>query len=115
MRQFTAHQLRLSWKIWTLELQNTTNNANTTTQTSEMVLALQSHVTWLIAFFCLCYQGAEVLAGDSYILLDYRHSDANSTGYIASGLWDGLTLGRLLLTRPIHKYIGLRRAFLWFH
>ena len=43
---------------------NTTNNANTTTQTSEMVLALQSHVTWLIAFFCLCYQGAEVsLAG----------------------------------------------------
>ena len=91
---------------------NTTNNANTTTQTSEMVLALQSHVTWLIAFFCLCYQGAEVsLAGWIVtFLLDYRHSDANSTGYIASGLWGGLTFGRLLLTRPIHKYIGLRRG-----
>lgn len=81
-------------------------------QPSEMLLALKNPVTWLIAFFCLCYQGAEVsLAGWIVtFLLDYRHSNPNSTGYVASGLWAGLTLGRLLLTRPIHKYIGLRRG-----
>lgn len=77
-----------------------------------MILALQNHVTWLIAFFCLFYQGAEVsLAGwiVTY-LLDYRHSSEKTTGYVASGLWAGLTIGRLLLTRPIHKYIGLKRG-----
>lgn len=81
-------------------------------QPSEMLLALKNPVTWLIAFFRLCYQGAEVsLAGWIVtFLLDYRHSNPNSTGYVASGLWAGLTLGRLLLTRPIHKYIGLRRG-----
>ncbi|KAG5419120.1 hypothetical protein I9W82_002887 [Candida metapsilosis] len=81
-------------------------------QPSDMILALQNYVTWLIAFFCLFYQGAEVsLAGwiVTY-LLDYRHSNEKTTGYVASGLWAGLTIGRLLLTRPIHKYIGLKRG-----
>ena len=81
-------------------------------QPLDMILALQNYVTWLIAFFCLFYQGAEVsLAGwiVTY-LLDYRHSNEKTTGYVASGLWAGLTIGRLLLTRPIHKYIGLKRG-----
>lgn len=89
-----------------------TNAEPITKQRLEMILALQNHVTWLISFFCLFYQGAEVsLAGwiVTY-LLDYRHSSEKTTGYVASGLWAGLTLGRLLLTRPIHKYIGLKRG-----
>ncbi|RCK54453.1 Bypass of stop codon protein 6 [Candida viswanathii] len=90
----------------------TTNNAQVNSQASEMILALKNPATWLIAFFCLCYQGAEVsLAGWIVtFLLDYRHSNPNNTGYVASGLWAGLTLGRLLLTQPIHKYVGLRRG-----
>lgn len=89
-----------------------TNAEPITKQRLEMILALQNYVTWLISFFCLFYQGAEVsLAGwiVTY-LLDYRHSSEKTTGYVASGLWAGLTLGRLLLTRPIHKYIGLKRG-----
>ncbi|KAI5957913.1 hypothetical protein CANMA_004345 [Candida margitis] len=99
-----------------IEMSDLGDRGDTTNATSkppsDMILALQNHVTWLIAFFCLFYQGAEVsLAGwiVTY-LLDYRHSSEKTTGYVASGLWAGLTLGRLILTRPIHKYIGLKRG-----
>ncbi|KAI5952394.1 hypothetical protein KGF54_003261 [Candida jiufengensis] len=93
---------------------NSLRNSSTTTQKSDMILALKNHITWLIAFFCLFYQGAEVsLAGWIVtFLLDYRHSNHKTTGYIASGLWAGLTIGRLLLTQPIHKFIGIKRGVL---
>ncbi|KAK6197510.1 major facilitator superfamily domain-containing protein [Scheffersomyces amazonensis] len=79
---------------------------------SDMTLALKNKNTWLIAFFCLFYQGSEVsLAGWIVtFFLDYRKGNINTVGYAASGLWGGLTLGRLLLTRPLHIYLGARRG-----
>ena len=76
-----------------------------------MLLALKNYRTWVLALFVLFYQGAEVsLAGwvVTY-LLDYRRCNS-SVGYVASGFWGGLTLGRLLLTKPLHKLLGARRA-----
>lgn len=75
--------------------------------------AVKNRLTWIAAFFVLFYQGAEVsLAGWIVtFLLDYRHGD-KTVGYVASGFWGGLTVGRLLLARPLHKYFGVRRSII---
>lgn len=79
---------------------------------ANMVLALRNHVTWLLSLFVLFYQGAEVSLGGWIVtfLLDYRHGNPRTVGYVASGFWGGLTIGRLCLTRPLHKYLGTRRS-----
>ncbi|KAK6465452.1 major facilitator superfamily domain-containing protein [Scheffersomyces coipomensis] len=79
---------------------------------SLMADALRNRVTWLIAFFCLFYQGSEVSIAGWIVsfLLDYRHGNPNTVGYAASGFWGGLTIGRLLLARPLHVHVGGRRS-----
>lgn len=47
-------------------------------------------------------------------LTEYRHGNPNSVGYVASGFWGGLTLGRLVVARPAHVYLGVRRSVLLF-
>lgn len=78
---------------------------------NELVLALKHPLTWLISFWVFFYQGGEVSIGGWIVtyLLDYRGAN-NNYGYVASGFWGGLTLGRLILTRPLHKYLGARRS-----
>ncbi|CAH2352998.1 hypothetical protein CLIB1423_09S00540 [[Candida] railenensis] len=79
-----------------------------------MSLALHNRVTWLLSLFVLFYQGAEVSMGGWVVtfLLTYRNDTSSSVGYVASGYWFGLTLGRLFLTRLFHKYLGARRAII---
>ncbi|PSK40867.1 hypothetical protein C7M61_000531 [Candidozyma pseudohaemuli] len=78
---------------------------------NDMILALKNVPTWLIALFVFCYQGSEVSIGGWIVtyLLDYRKV-GTSFGYVSSGFWAGLTIGRLLLTRPLHKTLGLRKS-----
>ncbi|KAK6457201.1 major facilitator superfamily domain-containing protein [Scheffersomyces xylosifermentans] len=89
------------------ELQQANNSS-----TINMILALKTPVTWLIAFFCLFYQGAEVSMAGWIVsfFLDYRHGNPKTVGYAASSFWGGLTIGRLALTRPLHKTLGSRRG-----
>ncbi|ABN66326.1 predicted protein [Scheffersomyces stipitis CBS 6054] len=79
-----------------------------------MLLALKTPTTWLICFFVLFYQGAEVAMGGWIVsfFLDYRHGNPKYVGYTASGYWGGLTIGRLCLTKPLHKTLGARRSVL---
>lgn len=78
-----------------------------------MALALRNKNTWLISFFLFFYQGCEVALGGWIVsyLVDYRHT-TTSYGYVLSGFWGGLTLGRLLLTRVLHVYVGARRSII---
>lgn len=78
---------------------------------NELKLALRHPMTWLISFWVFFYQGGEVAMGGWIVtyLFDYRGA-GKSYGYVASGFWGGLTLGRLVLTRPLHKYLGGRRS-----
>ena len=94
-----------------LNVQNVLSKDKQSSHSADMLLALQNYRTWLLALFVLFYQGAEVsLAGWVVtFLLDYRHG-SSSVGYVASGFWGGLTLGRLLLTKPLQKILGARRA-----
>lgn len=80
---------------------------------SVMKLALQNKITWLISIFVLVYQGGEVSLGGWIVsyLLDYRNV-SNSYGYVLSGFFGGLTIGRLALTRSLHKAFGARKTII---
>lgn len=77
----------------------------------DMVQALLSRVTWFLAFFVFFYQGSEVALGGWIVTFLLKTRNAHvSAGYVATGFWAGLTIGRLAITRPLHKYIGARRG-----
>jgi fucose permease len=63
-----------------------------------------------LAFFILVYVGVEVTIGGwivTYIIEE--RNGGPSSGYISSGFFGGLTLGRVVLL-PVNKWIGERRA-----
>lgn len=94
------------------ESENSSRKKSTNVGTSDIVVALKSPITWYLSFFVLFYQGAEVSMGGWVVtfLEVYRHGSTNTTGYVASGFWGGLTLGRLVLTPLIHRTIGAKRG-----
>lgn len=79
-----------------------------------MKLALKNKITWIMALCVLFYQGSEVSMAGWIVtyLIDYRHGNPNAVGYVASGFWGGLTVGRLVVARPVHVYLGIRRSVL---
>jgi fucose permease len=76
--------------------------------------AFKDHRPWLICFFIFFYQGSEVSFGGWTVtfLLEYRDGNPNSTGYIASGFWGGVMLGRFLLTTILSRTCGVRRGII---
>jgi fucose permease len=64
-----------------------------------LAASLKLRVVWLAAFFLLFYVGAEVTLGTwSFSLLtEERHEPALLSGWVVSGFWLGLTLGRASL------------------
>jgi fucose permease len=80
-----------SWASPNSDRLPTTGNVLTT--------ALRLRAVWLAASFLLVYVGAEVsLGGWSYsFLTEERHEPELLSGWVVSGFWMGLTLGRLLL------------------
>jgi fucose permease len=77
---------------------------------SSLSMVLKLRYVWIAAFFLLFYVGGEVTMGNwSYSLLTReRHGGALISGWIVSGYWLGLTLGRLLLG-SVSKQIGDKR------
>jgi fucose permease len=75
-----------------------------------LFLALRERVVWLAALFLLFYVGTEVSLGNwSFSLLTQeRGGPLLFSGWIVSGYWVGLTLGRLLLGK-VGQRIGNRR------
>ncbi|HEY6287232.1 MAG TPA: MFS transporter [Ktedonobacteraceae bacterium] len=73
-------------------------------------LALHQRVVWLAALFLLFYVGTEVSLGvwSFSFLIQMRQGQLLISGWIVSGYWIGLTLGRLLLGK-ISQRIGNRR------
>jgi fucose permease len=75
--------------------------------------AIKSQVTLLGALFIFAYQGAEVSISGWIVsyLINYRDGDPAHVGYVSSGFWAGITLGRFLLTYPARR-IGEKLAVL---
>jgi len=63
--------------------------------------ALQYRVVWLVAVFLLFYVGTELTLGNwSYsFLTEARNEDGFLAGWLVSGYWLGLTVGRVVLAR----------------
>lgn len=79
-------------------------------QSTAMLSVLKLRVVLLGAIFIFCYQGAEVsISGwvTSY-LIHTRDGDPSRVGYVSSGFWAGITLGRFLLSGPAQRF-GERR------
>src|SRR3989454_221250 len=66
-----------------------------------LVAALSVPFVWIAALFMFTYVGAEVSVGSwSYsFLTEERHASILLAGWMVSGYWLGLTLGRLTLAR----------------
>ncbi|MBE3558752.1 MAG: MFS transporter [Ktedonobacteraceae bacterium] len=75
-----------------------------------LAITLRHRAVWLAAFFLLVYVGSEVSLGNwSYsFLTEERRGAALISGWMVSGYWFGLTLGRLVLGR-VGQAIGNRQ------
>ncbi|GME84595.1 unnamed protein product [Ambrosiozyma monospora] len=75
-------------------------------------IVLKSITTWLLSCFVLFYQGGEVILGGWIVtfLIDYRGGSKETTGYIASCFWTGLTAGRLFMTPLLDRHVGGKRS-----
>jgi fucose permease len=71
--------------------------------------------TVLGALFIFCYQGAEVAISGWIIsfLIQFRHGDPSKVGFVTSGFWTGITLGRFTLSFLAHR-IGERPSVFLF-
>ncbi|KUJ16132.1 MFS general substrate transporter [Mollisia scopiformis] len=74
-------------------------------QMASMLTAFKSKIVILGALFIFAYQGAEVSISGWVIsfLIASRHGNPSAVGYVTSGFWGGITLGRFLLSHPAHK------------
>jgi fucose permease len=72
---------------------------------SSIAKSFRSKIILLGALFIFAYQGAEVSISGWVIsfLLANRHGNPSSVGYVTSGFWGGITVGRFVLSHPAHK------------
>ncbi|KAF8674082.1 tetracycline resistance protein [Rhizoctonia solani] len=80
------------------------------TQTSKYRQILNIKVIYVLAFFALLYVGTEVTIGGWIVtFLIENRGGGSSSGYVSSGFFAGLMLGRLVLLW-VNQKLGERRA-----
>ncbi|KAM0791850.1 hypothetical protein ACM66B_004107 [Microbotryomycetes sp. NB124-2] len=71
---------------------------------------LSSRTVWVCAVFILVYVGSEVSIGGWIITFLIENRDGGpSAGYVATGFWAGLTIGRAIST-PLNNWVGEKRV-----
>jgi len=90
--------------------QRGTATGTATAESNVLLDALRLRVVWIAALFLLFYTGTEVSLGSwSYsFLTETRHGSILLSGWVVSGYWLGLTLGRLFLANIVQK-VGSKR------
>lgn len=70
-----------------------------------LIATIKLPIVWLSALFLLVYSGVEACVGNwSYsFLLTERHQDPVLAGWIVSGYWLGLTIGRFTLQQQAER------------
>lgn len=94
------------------DTENMHENPDLSNDSNLFLELLRNKITWITSFWVLFYQGGEVAIGGWFLtyLRDYRKHTSPTIGYVISGYWFGLTLGRIFLTGLCHKYLGARRG-----
>lgn len=80
---------------------------------SEVKQMLKIRDLWVFCLFFFFYLGAATTSGGWIVefLVKVRHGELSEMGYVPSGSYGGVFLGRLLLAEPTHRY-GERRMLL---
>ncbi|KAJ3548188.1 hypothetical protein NMY22_g1355 [Coprinellus aureogranulatus] len=78
-------------------------------ETGKFKQIMSEKTVHFLALFILVYVGVEVTIGGEY-LVDVERRGGASSGYISSGFFGGLTLGRVILL-PVNKWLDEYRAF----
>jgi fucose permease len=83
----------------------------TSSENTQIESPLQYRFVWLFAFFSLLYAGAEISLGNwSYsFLTQYRDEGPVLAGWLMSGYWLGLTVGRVFIA-PLTNKLGSRKV-----
>ncbi|KAI1455989.1 MFS general substrate transporter [Annulohypoxylon moriforme] len=109
-----------TWSFWNYEKElggvesNILSESSSRGDMSMMLLAFKSKIIILGAIFIFAYQGAEVSISGWVIsfLIATRNGKPSSVGYVTSGFWAGITIGRFCLS-PISSKIG-EKLFVYF-
>ena len=113
------------WSFWNYEKEGVSQFANSLQQLASrqaasdmgeptklqlLRRALKNKTTIIGALFIFAYQGAEVSESGWFIsyLIDYRNGSPAKVGYVTSGFWAGITVGRFTLTHVAH-WVGEKR------
>jgi len=98
------------WSFWHYEAESAasllpSSKGPIAVQFSNMARAFKSKVVLLGALFIFAYQGAEVSISGWIIsfLITVRHGNPSSVGYVTSGFWCGITIGRFFLSPVAHR------------
>ncbi|KAG9075068.1 hypothetical protein FS749_013306, partial [Ceratobasidium sp. UAMH 11750] len=86
------------------------SRSRTAGERSAMRMTLSQPFVWIFALFLCTYTGSETTNGGWIVtfLLTERNANPDTVGYVASGFWGGLALGRLCLGQA-SPYIGIKR------
>ncbi|RYP57045.1 hypothetical protein DL769_009733 [Monosporascus sp. CRB-8-3] len=89
-------------------IKNPKTSSTGKSRTSE---AIRNKVTWMIALFLFVYMGVEVSVGGWIVdfMMHERGGSQTSSGYVATGFWAGVTIGRLALGL-VNEWLGERLA-----
>ncbi|KIW01916.1 uncharacterized protein PV09_06757 [Verruconis gallopava] len=108
------------WAFWDYEREATsrllhalhrTASAGMPSKPRLLAMALKSRVTLVGALYTFAYQGAEVSISGWVIsfLINYRHGNPSSVGYVTAGFWGGITVGRFAFSHAIGR-LGEKRS-----
>lgn len=114
------------WAFWNYENEGTTHFANSlqhipgrqataelgkTGRLGMLGRALKNTTTLVGALYIFAYQGGEVSESGWFVsyLIDYRKGNPAKVGYVSSGFWAGITVGRFTLTHLAHT-LGEKRC-----
>ncbi|KAI0596311.1 major facilitator superfamily domain-containing protein [Biscogniauxia sp. FL1348] len=105
-----------AWSFWHYEQEAAgvvpalAPSAGAGSQVSALLGALRSRTVLLGALFIFAYQGAEVSISGWVIsfLIATRDGDPSAVGYVTSGFWAGITVGRFALS-PLGARVGEKR------
>ncbi|KAF3802332.1 hypothetical protein GCG54_00003791 [Colletotrichum gloeosporioides] len=99
-----------AWSFWRYAQERESDNATNTEmptlsgteprmQMPKSVSILKSRTVLLGASFIFAYQGAEVSIAGWVVsfLIDSRQADPDTIGFVSSGFWAGITVGRFLM------------------
>lgn len=86
-------------------------------QIKQMLATLKTRTVLLGALFIFAYQGAEVSISGWVIsfLITTRDGNPSKVGFVTSGFWGGITLGRFLLSQLAPSFpFGKEKGFVYF-